>query len=186
VTTINNSIQAWLTSQSKVGTNLVDYILVDRSDGNGPIIGYWNADILGSQPAADQLASVATQAQALGDAAALVTSRAAVDALREAHLASGFTDSTTGKTLQADTASTVNWTAMASSAFIAMSLAVSPAPQFVLICSDNSQLVLGPSDTLSLLNGRMMPWVSAVFLHARSLKDQLIAGGTPDITQGWP
>lgn len=65
--TLDDHVQAWLTSQGKVGKNLIDYELVDHSDGNGPQIGYWNADKLGPKPTQAQLDSVAPQAELIAE-----------------------------------------------------------------------------------------------------------------------
>ena len=110
-----------------------------------------------------------------------------VDGLLDAKLTAGFNDPVTGKTWQCDSESRGNWSSLASSAGLAMALGVSPLPTFTLIAADNTQIALSAADTLALFQNRVMPWVSACVLYARSLKDQYIAGTPPaDITQGWP
>lgn len=109
-----------------------------------------------------------------------------VNAIRDARLAAGFTDSVTGKTIQCDDRSIGKLGAMGSAAGLAIVMAILPAPQFQIVTADNSILTLTPTQTFALLQGRVMPWVSGTWLYARTLKDQIIAGQTPDITAGWP
>jgi hypothetical protein len=108
-----------------------------------------------------------------------------VDVERDKRLAKGYVDAVTGKTYQCDQRSQVFLTAIGASA--GLSLTMSPQPAFPLITADNSVVNLSATDAYSLINGRVMPWVSQTVLYARTLKDQIVAGTPPaDITQGWP
>jgi hypothetical protein len=107
-----------------------------------------------------------------------------VDAFRDTRLAAGFADAVTGKAWQADTVSVGRLAAVGASALAA--IVAQQSPQFTLTAADNTQIVLSATDTLALLNGRMFGWVSATINYARALKNQILAGGTPDITAGWP
>ena len=60
------------------------------------------------------------------------------------------------------------------------------ATTYDLITADNTTITLSAAEASALFEQRVMPWVSAVYLHARTLKDQIIAGQQPDISQGWP
>jgi hypothetical protein len=68
----NATIQALLTSRSKTGTPLVDYTLVDLSDGLGPRIATWNVATLGAVPTQTELDAV-TPAQVTAAVAAQKT-----------------------------------------------------------------------------------------------------------------
>lgn len=108
-----------------------------------------------------------------------------VNAIRDQRLAAGFADTgNTGLTYQCDAQSRGLLTGVGASA--GLNLAVSPQPNYQLIAADNSTITLHASDAYALINGRIMPWVSATMLYARTLKDQITAGQKPDITQGWP
>ena len=108
-----------------------------------------------------------------------------VDAYRDKRLAAGFADAATGKTFQCDATSRGFLTALGAAAGLALS--VSPQPTFVIISADNTTVTLNATDTYSLINSRIMPWVSATMLYARTLKNQIVAGNPPaDITVGWP
>ena len=110
-----------------------------------------------------------------------------VDAVRDARLAAGFDDAETGKVYQCDPASVTNWTALTSAAGFALSLGAAPLPTYTLITFDNSPIELGAEELFALMTERVMPWVSATYFYARSLKDQVLAGTPPDdINTGWP
>ncbi len=110
-----------------------------------------------------------------------------VNVLRDQRLAAGFADEETGKTWQCDQASIGKWTALGASAGLAIVMALDPPPSFPLIAADNSVVTLAAGDVYALLNGRVMPWVSANVLYARAMKDAILAGNAPaDITAGWP
>lgn len=53
-----SQIQALLTARGKTGVALVDYTIVDRSDGQGPQIGVWNAATLGPLPTQAEIDAV--------------------------------------------------------------------------------------------------------------------------------
>jgi len=110
-----------------------------------------------------------------------------VDAYRDQRLATGYADATTGKTWQCDPVSQGKWTAIGSSAGFAITMNANPAPTFNCIAADNSTVTLSAADAFALFNQRIMPWVSATILYARTLKDNINAG-TPvaDVTAGWP
>lgn len=108
-----------------------------------------------------------------------------VDTFRDARLATGFVDATTGKTFQCDAGSRGFLTAIGASA--QGTLAMSPQPTFQIISADNSVVALSSTAAYALTNGRIMPWVSATMLYARTMKNNILAGNPPaDITQGWP
>lgn len=109
-----------------------------------------------------------------------------VNSIRDQRLAAGFVDATTSKTIQCDDRSIGKLGAMGSAAGLAIVMAMDPAPQFNIVTADNTIITLTPAQTFALLQGRVMPWVSGTWLYARTLKDQIIAGGSPDITAGWP
>lgn len=110
-----------------------------------------------------------------------------VDAFRDSRLAAGFSDATTAKTFACDPFSIGKWDAIGSSAGLAILMQGASAPSFQLIPTDNSIVTLSAVDTFSLLNGRVMPWVSATFLYGRQMKNNILAGNPPaDIKQGWP
>ena len=111
-----------------------------------------------------------------------------VDAVRDARLAAGFDDAAeTGKVYQCDPASVTNWTALTSAAGFALSLSAAPLPTYTLITFDNSTIDLDAEELFALMTARVMPWVSATYMYARSLKDQVLAGTPPgDIEAGWP
>ena len=117
-------------------------------------------------------------------------STAQIDAERDRRLAAGFADTAaagTGKTFQCDPLSIDKWNAIGSAAGLSIVMNTLPVPSFTLIAADNSTIVLTPVQAYALLQGRVMPWVSATVLHARDLKDLILAGTPPaDITQGWP
>jgi hypothetical protein len=110
---------------------------------------------------------------------------AAIDAIRDARLAVGFADTVTGKIFQTDSDSIARLTALGSSAGLAIVMG-QPATQITIIAADNSILTLTAADAFALLQGRLMPWVSATMLYARALKNQVAADAAPDVTQGWP
>lgn len=58
---INAQIQAVLAARGRTGQALVDYLLVDNSDGKGPQIQYWDTVKLGPFPTEDQLAAVTSE-----------------------------------------------------------------------------------------------------------------------------
>lgn len=107
-----------------------------------------------------------------------------VDAERDRRLAAGYQDATTGKTYQCRERDIAVWTAIAADAGFKIASAASGT--YDIITADNSVVQLNEQQTFSLFTERVMPWVSATYLHARALKDQILAGETPDITQGWP
>lgn len=110
----------------------------------------------------------------------------AIDTFKTNRLANGFVDATTGKTFQADDGSIAKLGCVGSSA-LAAKLANDTTTMFDLIAKDNSTLSLNATDTFNLLNGRMMPWVSATMFYARTLKNDVDANNPPaDYTQGWP
>lgn len=109
---------------------------------------------------------------------------AQVDRVRNERLDAGFADPVTAKTFQCDARSRGFLTALGASAGILMSL--SSPPTYELIASDNTTLTLTAADTFALINNRIMAWVTQTIIYSRSLKDQILAGGTPDLTQGWP
>lgn len=47
---MNTRIQIWLAAQGRTGRPLVDYTLVDPSDGTGPRIEAWDVATLGPPP----------------------------------------------------------------------------------------------------------------------------------------
>lgn len=51
-------IQAMLTARGKTGVSLVDYTLLDRSDGQGAVIGDWNTATLGAVPTQAELDAI--------------------------------------------------------------------------------------------------------------------------------
>lgn len=107
-----------------------------------------------------------------------------VDAFREARLTAGFADPVTGKSYPCDHDGQRFLTATGSAAGFARG---GPAKTFPLIAADGSIVQLNPADTFSLINDRIMPWVVATILYAKSLRDQIKAGNPPaDITVGWP
>lgn len=114
--------------------------------------------------------------------------RAAIDAVRNARLAAGFVDAgETDKIYQCDPNAMTNWTALASAAGFALTLGSVPLPTFTLITFDNSTIELDAEDLFALMTQRVMPWVSATYFHARTLKDQVLSETPPaDITAGWP
>lgn len=107
-----------------------------------------------------------------------------VDAERDRRLAEGFADPVTGKTYQCRERDVSNWTAMATDA--GFCLINNETKSFPIITADNSEIILSEQDVFDLFRNRVMPWVSNMYRHARTLKDQILAGETPDITQGWP
>lgn len=108
-----------------------------------------------------------------------------VDRFRDARLAIGFTDATTGKTWQCDDSSLIKWSGIGASAGVA--LALQQAPTFAVWGTDNQPLALTAAQAFALFNARLLPWVSATMAHARDLKNAILAGIQPaDITQGWP
>ena len=110
-----------------------------------------------------------------------------VDAFASKRLATGFADATTGKTWQCDDGSILSWTALAATAGIAIAMNTQPVPSFPLIAADNSVITLTAPQLYALFPGRIMPWVSATVLFARTMKDNILAGNPPaDITVGWP
>jgi hypothetical protein len=110
-----------------------------------------------------------------------------VDNFASARLAAGFADATTGKTWQCDDGSILSWTALAATAGIAIAINTQPVPSFPLIAADNSVITLTAPQLYALFPGRIMPWVSATVLFARTMKDNILAGNPPaDITVGWP
>jgi hypothetical protein len=109
-----------------------------------------------------------------------------VNAIRDQRLAAGFADPITGKTFQADADSIGRLGAVGAAAGLELVSNTTPAPSFQIIAADNAVVTLPPGGAFALLNGRMMPWVSATMLYARQLKDQIVAGQAPDITAGWP
>lgn len=115
--------------------------------------------------------------------------KAEIDGYRDARLAAGYADATTGKTWQCDDRSIARWTAIAASVQPwALGLTQTIAPTLPpLIAADNTAVTLSAADAYALLQGRIMAWVSATVLYARTLKDQVDAGAPPaDITVGWP
>src|SRR5262249_52881395 len=110
-----------------------------------------------------------------------------VDVFRNARLAAGYADSLTGGTWEGDDSSIVRGDAFGASAGLAIVMNIAPAPTFNLISAANATIQLSAADTFALLNGRVMPWVSAVTVFARSMKNDILAGNPPaDITAGWP
>lgn len=110
----------------------------------------------------------------------------AIDVERDRRLKLGFADPVTGKTFQADESSITLLTAIGAGALAAI---ISGAPQTVIkiIPFDNTtDFKLSATDTVALLSGRMMPWVSAMRFNARDMKNRAIAGGPVDINSGWP
>lgn len=71
-------IQAVLTQRGKTGVSLVDYTLVDRSDGQGAQIAQWNTATLGPLPTPAELAAV-TPAQITAAQTAQTDGAAALD-----------------------------------------------------------------------------------------------------------
>lgn len=107
-----------------------------------------------------------------------------VIAFREARLAAGYTDATTGKTYPCDHDSQRLLTAVGSSAGFARG---GPAKTFPLIATDGSVVQLNPADAFALTNDRIMPWIISTLLYAKGLMDAIRAGKPPtDITVGWP
>ncbi len=110
-----------------------------------------------------------------------------VTAARDARLAAGFADPVTGKTFQCDPVSQGKWTAVGTVAGLAIAMGDSPLPDFALIAADNSIVALTAGDALALVKDRIIPWVSATMLFARTLKDAIEAGNPPqDVAAGWP
>lgn len=131
---------------------------------------------------ADDLAQIA-----IDEAAFAAVTADKVDAFRDARLAAGYADTTTGKTYQADPTSIALLTPIGAAAGLAVTMATSPPPNFEIIAADNSIVTLSTADTYALLHGRIMPWVSATMLYARTLKNAIAAGNPPtDVTAGWP
>jgi hypothetical protein len=187
-------IQAWLTAQAKAARNGVDYVLADRGDGSGAQLLSWDAVKLGPEPTDDQLATVETQAQALATAATNDRLCREIDAFKAGRLEAGFTDSGaggTGKTYACDDSSIGRWTAMAASAQ-PFALGIAPsgvtAATYQPIPTDNSiPSPMSATDVYELFEGRVMPWVAATVIYARTMKNNILAGNAPaDITQGWP
>lgn len=117
------------------------------------------------------------------DPLSTVPTIADVDAYRDKRLAAGFVDATTGKTYPCDTESRGFLTAAGASAGFARG---GPNRTYPLIASDGV-VNLNQSDAFSLINDRVMPWVTATVFYARQLKAAIQAGNPPaDITQGWP
>lgn len=114
---------------------------------------------------------------------------AEVSVFRDGRLAAGFADTAvggTGKTFACDPESLTKWGGIGSAAGLALALGVQPAPSFEIIAADNTTVTLTPAGAFALMNGRILPWVSATFLYARQLKNNVLAGNNPDITFGWP
>ena len=114
--------------------------------------------------------------------------QAAVDQERDSLLAAGFNDNgtgATGKVWQCDQESRGLLTALGASAYSVITQ--SPAVNFTLIAADNTTVTLTAANVYALINGRIMPWVSNMFMYGRTLKN-LYAQGTPpsSITVGWP
>ena len=107
--------------------------------------------------------------QTIGAAKGFVSN--AIDEKAIVVLATGYADAITGKAYQCDAASIGRWNAVGSSALAALVLNVTPAPSYTLIAADNTEVTLSAADTLTLLNGRVMPWVSGVIFHARAHKN---------------
>jgi hypothetical protein len=99
-----------------------------------------------------------------------------VDAFVKQRLATGYSDTETGKTWQCDPMSLIKWTALASA-----------KSEAVMIAADNSLVTLDAPQVHALFSERLMPWVSATMLFARVMKDNILANNPPaDITVGWP
>lgn len=117
-----------------------------------------------------------------------------VDAFRDARLAAGFADTAsgnTGKTWQCDPDSIGKWTAMAANAqpwALGIAPAGVPAPTFQPIASDNTiPAPMTAASVYALFAQRVMPWVEATVIYARTMKNNILAGTPPaDYTQGWP
>lgn len=115
-----------------------------------------------------------------------------VNKLRDEYLVCGYSDHVTAKIWQCDTISQGKWTAIGASAGLALLAGTDPAPEFEMIAADNAVVRLSAHDAFALLNGRVMPWVSATMLRARVVKnDILTATSIPavesiDIAAGWP
>jgi hypothetical protein len=63
-----------------------------------------------------------------------------------------------------------------------------PAPTFQPIPIDNTiPSAMTATAVYALFAGRVMPWVAATVIYARTMKNDILAGNGPaDITQGWP
>jgi hypothetical protein len=71
---LNLTIQALLVQRGKTGASLVDYTLVDNSDGTGPHVATWNATTLGPLPTQGELDAI-TPAQIASYQAAQLTAQ---------------------------------------------------------------------------------------------------------------
>lgn len=112
---------------------------------------------------------------------------AQVAALCDQKLSAGYADAVTGKTFQCDPNSVGKWTAIGASAGFAITMALDPVPDYPIIAADNTIVALAAPDAYALMNARIMPWVSATIVFARTMKNDILAGNPPaDITVGWP
>lgn len=109
-----------------------------------------------------------------------------IDKVRDARLAAGYADTTTGKTWQCDPLSMTKWTALAAKAGLLIATNAN-GTVLQLIAADNTIIQLSPAETYALLGTRVFGWVEATMIYARQLKDQVLAGNPPaDINAGWP
>lgn len=110
-----------------------------------------------------------------------------VTSARDAKINNGYDDAVTGKMFACDPVSIGKWDAIGAAAGLAMLMQIKPAPTFDLIAADNMIITLSAKEAFDLLQGRVMPWVSATFIYARRVKDAILAGTPqPDYQDRWP
>ena len=111
----------------------------------------------------------------------------AIDAERDFRLAGGYHDAVTGETFQTgDDRSLMRLIAIGAAAGLAVLGGTPNATGFKVITAGNDTLNLTAAAASALITGRIMAWVLGTGEHARALKDQILAGGHPDTSAGWP
>lgn len=153
-----------------------------QRDGAGAIVGRF----ANRQPgeAEEYLAEGSAELAALEVAAGLEADCAAIDAERDRRLAGGWFDKVTGKSFALDGRARTDFGTVATAALA--ELVAPTGARFALIPIDNDTLSgLAATETLRILRGAF-GYGSALVLHARDLKNQVLAGGHPDTSTGWP